>query len=221
MIIEININFSNQVLDIEANSVSEINIDFKTTQVRVSAVGALQFGGSTQTSGGGEWGYITGDIENQTDLIDYIDNNSGGITALNGLTDQVQNLAVGTTGTDFAISSISPTHTFNLPTASVTNRGALSSADWTTFNGKVSSVSAGTNISITGTATSPIVNKLNSERRNDWVAPYSYCGSAPNGSAVSASVWTIYRIQVASDGTVTTLSATKVKWTDRLTVNYT
>jgi len=146
---------------------------------------------------------------------------STGITALNGLTDQVQNLAVGTSGTDFAISSISPTHTFNLPTASATNRGALSSADWTTFNGKVSSVSGGTNISITGTATSPIVNKLNSERRNDWVVPYSYCGSAPNGSAESASVWTIYRIQVASDGTVTTLSATNVKWTDRLTVIYT
>jgi hypothetical protein len=146
---------------------------------------------------------------------------STGITALNGLTDQVQNLAVGTSGTDFAISSISPTHTFNLPTASASNRGALSSTDWTTFNNKVSSVSAGTNISITGTATSPIVNKLNSERRNDWVAPYSYCGSAPNGSAESASVWTIYRIQVASDGTVTTLSATNVKWTDRLTAIYT
>jgi len=146
---------------------------------------------------------------------------STGITALNGLTDQVQNLAVGTSGTDFAISSISPTHTFNLPTASASNRGALSSANWTTFNNKVDSVSAGTNISITGTATSPIVNKLNSERRNDWVAPYSYCGTAPNGSAESASVWTIYRIQVAGDGTVTTLSATNVKWTDRLTVIYT
>ena len=59
------------------------------------------------------------------------------------------------------------------------------------------------------------------ERRNDWVAPYSYCGSAPNGSAESASVWTIYRIQVASDGTVTTLSATNVAWTDRLIVIYT
>lgn len=84
MIIEININFSNQILDIEANSVSEINIDFKTTQVRVSAVGALQFGGSTQTSGGSEWGSITGDIETQTDLIDYIDNNSGGIESVTG-----------------------------------------------------------------------------------------------------------------------------------------
>ena len=63
---------------------------------------------------------------------------STGLTALNGLTAQVQNLAVGTSGTDFAINSTSATHTFNLPTASATNRGALSSADWTTFNDKAS-----------------------------------------------------------------------------------
>jgi len=59
-----------------------------------------------------------------------------GLTALNGLTSQVQFFAVGTSGTDFGISSASDTHTFNLPTASATNRGALSSADWSTFNGK-------------------------------------------------------------------------------------
>jgi hypothetical protein len=61
---------------------------------------------------------------------------STGLTALNGLTAQVQNLAVGTTGTDFAINSTTATHTFNLPTASAANRGALSSTDWTTFNNK-------------------------------------------------------------------------------------
>jgi hypothetical protein len=61
---------------------------------------------------------------------------STGLTALNGLTAQVQNLAVGTSGTDFAISSAASTHTFNLPTASATNRGALSSTDWSTFSNK-------------------------------------------------------------------------------------
>jgi hypothetical protein len=59
-----------------------------------------------------------------------------GLTALNGLTDQVQNFATGTSGTDFGISSSGSTHTFNLPTASATNRGALSSTDWSAFNGK-------------------------------------------------------------------------------------
>jgi len=61
---------------------------------------------------------------------------SNGLTALNGLTAQVQYFQVGTSGTDFAISSATNIHTFNIPTASATNRGALSSADWTTFNNK-------------------------------------------------------------------------------------
>jgi len=67
-----------------------------------------------------------------------------GLTALNGLTAQVQNFAVGTSGTDFNISSATATHTFNLPTASGTNRGALSSTDWTTFNNKENAITAGT-----------------------------------------------------------------------------
>jgi hypothetical protein len=62
---------------------------------------------------------------------------STGITALNGLTDQVQFFATGTTGTDFTIASTGATHTFNIPVASGTNTGKLSSADWTTFNNKI------------------------------------------------------------------------------------
>jgi len=59
-----------------------------------------------------------------------------GIVSLNGLTAFAQSLAVGTAGTDFGISSAGSTHTFNLPTADAANRGALSSADWSTFNAK-------------------------------------------------------------------------------------
>jgi len=59
-----------------------------------------------------------------------------GITAINSLTGAAQTLTIGTTGTDFAINSSGSTHKFNLPTASASNRGALSSANWTTFNGK-------------------------------------------------------------------------------------
>lgn len=61
---------------------------------------------------------------------------SGGISTLNGLTPSTQTFATGTAGTDFGISSATSTHTFNLPTASASNRGALSSADWSTFNAK-------------------------------------------------------------------------------------
>lgn len=66
-----------------------------------------------------------------------------GLTSLNGLTNSTQTFAVGTSGTDFGIFSSGLVHTFNLPTASATNRGALSSADWTTFNNKPSG--SGTN----------------------------------------------------------------------------
>ena len=78
---------------------------------------------------------------------------STGLTALNGLTDQVQLLAVGTSGTDFAINSTGSTHTFNLPTASAANRGALSSGDWTTFNGKFNTPSGTTSEYVRGDGT--------------------------------------------------------------------
>jgi hypothetical protein len=70
-------------------------------------------------------------------LCEIITTFAGGVASLNGLTANTQYFATGTSGTDFAISSVTDTHTFNLPTASATNRGALSSADWTTFNNKV------------------------------------------------------------------------------------
>ena len=73
-------------------------------------------------------------------LCQVITTFSTGLNSLNGLTAQVQNFAVGTSGTDFGISSATSTHTFNLPTASASNRGALSSADWSTFNGKQSAL---------------------------------------------------------------------------------
>ena len=69
-----------------------------------------------------------------------------GLTALNGLTSQVQYFGTGTSGSDFNIVSSVDTHTFNLPTASATKRGALSSADWSTFNGKQDYITAGTTL---------------------------------------------------------------------------
>jgi hypothetical protein len=71
-----------------------------------------------------------------------------GLTALNGLTAQVQYFQVGTSGTDFNISSSVDIHTFNLPTASALNRGALSSSDWTMFNGKQNAIT----LTTTGTS---------------------------------------------------------------------
>lgn len=73
---------------------------------------------------------ITLHTEN-SNLCQIITTFSTGLNALNGLTAQVQGFAVGTAGTDFNISSVTDIHTFNLPSASATSRGLLTSANWT------------------------------------------------------------------------------------------
>jgi len=58
----------------------------------------------------------------------------------NGTVTSVAALTLGTTGTDLsstvATGTTTPVITLQVPTASASNRGALSAADWTTFNGK-------------------------------------------------------------------------------------
>jgi hypothetical protein len=74
----------------------------------------------------------------------------------NGTVTSVAALTLGTTGTDLsstvATGTTTPVITLQVPTASATNRGALSAADWITFNNKGS----GTVTSVTGTA--PVVS---------------------------------------------------------------
>jgi hypothetical protein len=66
-----------------------------------------------------------------------------------GTVTSVAALTIGTTGTDLsstvANGTTTPVITLQVPTASATNRGALSSADWTTFNGKANAFTYTTN----------------------------------------------------------------------------
>ncbi len=66
-----------------------------------------------------------------------------------GTVTSVAALTLGTTGTDLSSSVANPTTTpvitLNVPTASATNRGALSSTDWTTFNNKANAFTYTTN----------------------------------------------------------------------------
>lgn len=78
-----------------------------------------------------------------TDWNTFNNKGSGTVTSVAALT-------LGTTGTDLsstvATGTTTPVITLNVPTASSANRGALSSTDWTTFNGKQAALVSGTNI---------------------------------------------------------------------------
>ena len=72
-----------------------------------------------------------------------------------GTVTDVASLTLGTTGTDLsstvATGDTTPVITLNVPTASAANRGALSAADWTTFNNKTSTTGTVTTVSSTTT----------------------------------------------------------------------
>jgi hypothetical protein len=125
-------------------------------------------------------------------LCEVITTFSTGLNALNGLTAQVQYFATGTSGSDFNISSATDTHTFNLPSASGSNRGLLTSADWTTFNNKgsgtVTSVSALT-LGTTGTDLSSTVANGTTTPVITLQVPTA---SATNRGALSSTDWSTF-----------------------------
>jgi hypothetical protein len=108
---------------------------------------------------------------------------SKGLISLNNLTRQNQFFATGTSGTDFGISSSVATHTFNLPVASATNTGKLSSTDWSTFNNKQNTITD----PITGIGNSTQIAYFNSPTSITSEAAFNYDAST-NRLGVNTSV---------------------------------
>jgi hypothetical protein len=83
-------------------------------------------------------------------------------TGPSGTVTSVAALTLGTAGTDLSSTVANPTTTpvitLNVPTASAINRGALSSADWTTFNNKQNALGYIPLPTTAGTATGAILS---------------------------------------------------------------
>jgi len=100
---------------------------------------------------------VSGDITIQgTGLVSTSQSNQV-ITIASTATDNVGTvtnvaaLTIGTTGTDItstvATGTVTPVITLNIPTASASNRGALSAANWSTFNNKTTNLGTVTSVS--------------------------------------------------------------------------
>jgi len=142
----------------------------------------------------------------------------------------VQNFATGTSGTDFAISSSTATHTFNLPTASATNRGALSTSDWTTFNGKLGasdtvSLSNRINAKLSASDTTSLSNRINTKLNildaNQTLTAYQLLGSSIKAFPIGITSFTNATVALAHSASrmtfvaiyiPQTITVTGVKW---------
>ena len=117
-------------------------------------------------------------------------NGSDFVTAVSpsssGTVTSVAALTLGTTGTDVsstvANGTTTPVITLNLPTASATNRGALSSTDWSTFNGKQAAL---------GTASASVSGILSSTDWSTFNGKYSTGGALGTPSSGTLSSCTV------------------------------
>jgi hypothetical protein len=119
-------------------------------------------------------------------LSEIVTTFSNGLTALNGLTKQAQYFAVGSTGTDFNISSSVDTHTFNIPDASASNRGLITTGTQTiagdkTFTGNINASPTSGN-AIQAYTTSSVAIQVGSTTGGGLLAN-STTGAAISGNA--------------------------------------
>ncbi len=134
---------------------------------------------------------------------------STGITSLNTLTAASQSFAIGTAGTAPAWSSVTATHTLNIPMASVATvtAGLISKTDYDTFNGKQATI---TGAASTVTTTDLTASRILVSDANGKVA----ASGTGSGYLFSAGMFDpAYGSLVETSGsTAMTMTGSYVKW---------
>ena len=133
-------------------------------------------------------------------------NGSDFVTAVSpsssGTVTSVAALTLGTSGTDVsstvANGTTTPVITLNLPTASATNRGALSSTDWSTFNGKQAAL---------GTASASVSGILSSTDWSTFNGKLATAGGTMTGN-LTLDAYTEKVATLATSGTIALNPAT-------------
>lgn len=125
-----------------------------------------------------------------------VNSSLSGIESLNSLITTDQFFATGTSGSDFNIASSVDTHTFNLPTASASVRGLLSSTDWSTFNGKQNILTRG-NLTETVSSILTITGGTNAVIGSGSTIQVKQSSGSQNGYLSSAD-WTTFNNKLSS-----------------------
>ncbi len=123
-------------------------------------------------------------------------------TTINGASGPTFTFATTSIGADFSISTSTGQVNFNLPTASASNRGALSPTDWTTFNNKQASGNYITALTGDGTASGPGSAALTFATVNSNVGTFGSATQSPqftvNGKGLVTAVSNITITPAAS-----------------------
>lgn len=132
-----------------------------------------------------------------TDWNTFNNKGSGTVTSVAALT-------LGTTGTDLtstvATGTTTPVITLNVPTASASNRGALSSADWTTFNNKIG---IAPRVNTTTSSSSITIDTSTTDQYTVTALAVGTTFNAPTGSPSNGQKLTI---RIKDNGTAQTIA---------------